>query len=119
MPNKPTPAEGKDSAKQETSGGRRPSACCASFEGDDDFVIRNHEMNQEWQGVGQTEHGHPREKILMWTDHLIEFDSRKRPFKRGDRVTVDGVELFVTGYAGQWIIAEGREMHFRHNSVIE
>lgn len=90
----------------------RPMIYCHSFEGSETFVIGYHEMSDEWQGVGLTKDGHAHEQILMWTNHLIEFDYRERPLKRGEKIKVSGVELFVTGYNGPWLIAEGREIHW-------
>ena len=87
-------------------------AKCASFEGSDTFIIRSHETRTEWQGIGQTSSGHAREMHLLWTEHVIQFDCRDVPFRRGDKVEVGGVTLSVSGYSGRWIIAEGVESHF-------
>ena len=102
---------------QKGSSGSPSTACCASFEGDDVFVIHRHDMNQEWISLGgeHLNYGNPLEKTLLWTDHKIWFQVRGKAMDRGDKVTVDGVDLYVCE-SGGINVAEGREMHYLHNA---
>lgn len=80
--------------------------------GDENFNIFNHEMEQSWR-YAKINHatGEPLEKILLWTDHLIEFAHASHIFIVGEKITIDGIELFVTASKDGKYTAHGTEFH--------